>query len=62
MPVGQARHGNIEFLYKKAMTGKYNWDDLKRMARSMGVSEPTVKSYLDAVRAKLVKMGHIKDE
>lgn len=50
----------IDTLYKKAKTGKYNWKQLRDVARAMGVSEPTVKSYLDDVRARLVKDGSIR--
>ena len=56
----QTRHIRILFLYQKAKTGKYNWSDLKQIARSMGVSEPTVKSYLDDVQARLKKEKLIK--
>jgi len=55
-----ARSLRIDGLYKKAKTGKYTWKDLKRMARALGVSEPTVKSYLDDVEARLIKGGFLK--
>jgi len=53
------RNGRINTLYQKAITGKYNWKELSMQARAMGVSEPTVKSYIDAVRQRLIKSGRI---
>ena len=56
----QTRQIRITELYKKAVTGKYNWKQLQEAARSLGVSEPTVVSYLRDVEARLKKAGYIK--
>jgi len=53
------RNTRINTLYQKAITGKYNWKKLRVEAKAIGISEPTVKSYLDAVRGMLVKAGKI---
>jgi len=55
-----ARNIRITSLYRKALTGKYTWKDLRNQARALGISEPTVKSYLDDVHARLVKAGYLK--
>jgi len=54
------RHGRIKTLYKLADSGFYTWKDLREKARSMGVSETTVTSYLRTVEAQLRKAGRIK--
>jgi len=56
----QTRHTRILDLEKKAKTGKYNWKQLKQSALSIPVSEPTAKSYLNEVEARLRKAGLIK--
>lgn len=54
------RHIRILDLHKKAKTGKYNWNDLRQAARSLGISEATITSYLKDVEARLRKEGLIK--
>lgn len=56
----RTRNIRINDLYKKAITGKYTWKALREIARSYGVSRPTVTSYLRAVEAMLRKTGRIK--
>jgi hypothetical protein len=53
------RASRINTLYSKALSGKYNWNDLLEHARSMGVTDVTAKSYLAAVKAQLRKSGRI---
>jgi|APSaa5957512535_1039671.scaffolds.fasta_scaffold06593_12 hypothetical protein len=53
-------HSRILDLEKKAKTGKYTWKDLKQIALSIPVSEPTAKKYLKEVEARLRKAGLIK--
>lgn len=43
-----------------AVSGKYNWTQLENAARRIGVSDATVKSYMKAVRERLVKAGHLE--
>ena len=57
----QRRNGRINTLYQKAITGKYNWKQLRQEARAMGVSETTVTSYLQDVKARLEKRGMLKN-
>ena len=54
------RHIRVTDLYNRAKSGKYNWEELKTIARCYGVSEPTVTSYLNTVEAMLKKAGYIK--
>lgn len=56
----RTRYIRINDLYGKAKTGKYNWKQLRESARSLGVSETTVTSYLKDVEARLRKAGYIK--
>lgn len=56
----QKRQRRITILYKKAITGKFTWKDLRAAARATGASEPTVKSYLVAVEAMMIKSGHLR--
>lgn len=53
------RNSRINTLYQKAITGKYNWKQLREEARAMGISRPTIKSYLDAVESRLKIAGRI---
>lgn len=54
------RHTRIDSLHKAAKTKKFTWQDLRVMARNFGISEPTVKSYLDEVYSMLKKENLIK--
>lgn len=54
------RHTRINDLYKKAISRKYTWKELRELARATGVSEPTARSYLDAVEAMMIKSGHLR--
>ena len=57
----EIRHTRILWLTDYAKTGKYTWKDLKEMARKFGISDPTVREYLDEVRARLTKSGLLKE-
>ena len=54
------RNIRINDLYNKAKTGKYTWKELRVKARELGVSEPTVTSYLRTVEDMLRKAGRLK--
>lgn len=56
----RTRHIQILDLYKKAKTRKYNWNDLRPSARSLGVSETIITSYLKDVEARMRRKGLIK--
>ena len=53
------RHIRVTDLYNRAKSGKYNWEELRTIARGYGVSEPTVVSYLNTVEAMLKKVGQL---
>lgn len=58
----EIRHSRILWLTNSAKSGKYTWKDLKEMARKFGISEPTVREYMDEVHNRLVKAGLLKEE
>jgi len=48
-----ARHQRIVTLTNAVMTRKYTWNEIRDLARNYGISEPTVKKYIDEVKARL---------
>lgn len=53
----QKRHTRVVDLFNKARTQRYTWKEIMQMARLIGVSESTAKSYLLDVEARLNKIG-----
>lgn len=54
------RSTRIDTLFKKALTGKYTWDQLLSLALAMGVTKPTAKSYITSVEGRLHQKGYLK--
>ena len=55
-----ARHQRIITLTNAVMTEKYTWKEIRNMARKYGISETTVKSYIDEVKKRLDRAGWFK--
>lgn len=55
-----ARHQRIVTLTNAVMTEKYSWKEIRDMARKYGISEPTVKNYIDEVKARLRRANWFK--
>jgi len=54
------RQGRIVKLTNAVMTEKFTWKDIRNMARKYDISEPTVKSYIDEVKARLKRANWFK--
>jgi len=60
MTTKQARHQRIITLTNAVMTGKYTWKEIRNMARRYGISEPTVKNYIDEVKVRLKRINWLR--
>lgn len=62
----EKRNNRINMLHQRALKGKYTWsgqfhyDAMVNDAMSMGISEPTARSYADAIVIRLKKGKHMK--
>lgn len=61
MRLDERRQHRINDLHQRALSGKYNWTQLYQCAIRTGVTPGVAKSYIDAVRARLVKAGKVKE-
>lgn len=62
MNLKEKRHYRILPIYAKAITGKYDWKQLKEIALKIPVSNHTADDYMDEIKSMLIKAGYIKDE
>ena len=54
------RNTRINDLYKKAISRRYTWNEIREFAHAIGVSNSTAESYLVDVISRMKKAGYIK--
>lgn len=63
MKAGEKKFHRLEEIYQLAITGKYDWTQLKNHCLvKIGITKTTADKYLAEVKIRLIKEGKIPNE